>query len=63
MSKVKAVKLRKRQEAEYRKTEHELMAPEAKLRKLDRAPGASTKERARIQKHIDAVNAAKVILK
>ena len=40
---------RKRKEAGERKVEHNLMAPDAKLRKLDRAPGASKKERAKIE--------------
>ncbi len=44
--------VRKRKEAGERQTEHNLMAPDAKLRKLDRAPGASKKERARIEKFL-----------
>ena len=46
--------VRKRKEATERQTEHNLMAPDAKLRKLDRAPGNSIKERARIAKQIAA---------
>jgi hypothetical protein len=43
---------RKRKEAGERKIEHDLMSPDAKLRKLDRAPGESKKERAKILKAI-----------
>ncbi len=43
---------RKRKEAGERKVEHDLIAPDAKLRKLDRAPGKSVKERARIEKFL-----------
>lgn len=39
---------RKRKEAGERKIEHDLMAPDAKLRKLDRAPGLSKRERERL---------------
>ena len=41
-------KRRKQTEAAHRKTEWELMAPDAKLRALDMRPGACKKQRARI---------------
>ena len=45
--------IRKRKEAIERQTEHALMSPEAKLRKLDRVPGSSRKERVKLISEIN----------
>lgn len=47
-TKVKTEVRRKREEAEDRQRAHASMSLEARLAKLDKAPGASKKERAKI---------------
>ena len=54
-------KHRKQTEAKIRQTEWNKISPTEKLRALDRRPGASKKERARIIKHVGANTINKLV--
>lgn len=58
-TKVKATVRQKHEQAIDRQKAHDALTPQQKLKKLDGAPGASAKERAKLTKQIEAEKKAK----